>query len=141
MEWARDMQHNSGRGYPVKRMDISINMEKTDAHIKHAIKETGYPMHEIMVITGITTEQTIYKCNSGKSIPSLETPIILCRLLELRITELLVIDGELDFYDSFALSKESDEHIEIEFTERVKPEMSASMRTAAYYQALLRIAS
>ena len=85
------------RKYPVKRMDISINMEKTGARIKRSIKESGYTMREIMEITGITTEQTIYKWYSGKSIPSLETQIILCRLLGLRITELLVLDGEFDF--------------------------------------------
>ena len=92
------MQNNSKRKYPVKRMDISINMEKTGAHIKRAIKESGYSMREIMEITGITTEQTIYKWYSGKSIPSLETQIILCKLLGLKITELLVIDGELGFF-------------------------------------------
>lgn len=92
------MQTGTKRRYPVKRMDISINMEKTGAHIKRSIKESGYSMREIMEITGVTTEQTIYKWYSGKSIPSLETQIVLCKLLGLRITELLVIDGELDFY-------------------------------------------
>jgi transcriptional regulator with XRE-family HTH domain len=90
------MQNNSKKKYPVKRMDISINMEKTGAHIKRSIKESGYTMREIMEITGITTEQTIYKWYSGKSIPSLETQIVICKLLGLRITELLVLDGEFD---------------------------------------------
>ena len=54
-----------------------------------------------MEITGVTTEQTIYKWYSGKSIPSLETQIILCKLLGLKITELLVIDGEFDFSGLF----------------------------------------
>lgn len=93
------MQNGSKKKYPVERMDISINMEKTGAHIKRSIKESGYTLREIMEITGITTEQTIYKWYSGKSIPSLETQIILCKLLGLRITELLVIDGEFDFPD------------------------------------------
>ena len=88
---------NLTKKYPVKRMDVSINMEKTGEHIKRSIKESGYSMREIMEITGITTEQTIYKWYSGKSIPSLETQIILCKLLGLKITELLVLDGEFDF--------------------------------------------
>ena len=83
--------------YPIERMALSINMEKTGAKIKRSIKESGYTMREIMEITGVTTEQTIYKWYSGKSIPSLETQIILCRLLGLSVTELLVIDGEFDF--------------------------------------------
>ena len=84
--------------YPIERMNLSINMEKTGAHIKRTLKESGYTMREIMEITGITTEQTIYKWYSGKSIPSLETHIIRCKLLGIKITELLVIDGEFDFY-------------------------------------------
>ena len=85
------------RRYPVKRIDVSINMEKTGKHIKQLLTESGYTMSEIMEITGVTTEQAIYKWYSGKSIPSLETQIILCRLLGLHITELLVIDEEFHF--------------------------------------------
>ncbi len=87
------------RRYPVKRMDISINMKKTGARIKQLILESGYTMREIMEITGITTVQTIYKWYSGKSIPSIETQLILCRLFNLRITDLLVLDGESDSYE------------------------------------------
>ena len=75
---------------------VSINMEKTGEHIKRTIKESGFSMQDIMRITGVTTEQTIYKWYSGKSIPSLETQISLCKLLGLGITELLVIDEEVD---------------------------------------------
>ena len=89
---------NVKKRYPVKRMNVSINMEKTGEHIKRSIKESGYSIRDIMEITGVTTEQTIYKWYSGKSIPSLETQIILCKLLGFRITELLVLDGEFDFY-------------------------------------------
>ena len=102
------MQNNPKKKYPVKRIDISINMEKTGINIKRSIKESGYAMHEIMEITGVTAEQTIYKWYSGKSIPSLETLIILCKLLDLRITELLVFDGELDLTnDDNSLDKSS----------------------------------
>lgn len=87
------MQKKNERRYPVRRMDVFINMEKTGAHIKRSIEESGYSMQEIMEITGITTEQTIYKWYSGKSLPSLETQVVLCRLLGLRVTELLVIDA------------------------------------------------
>ena len=90
------MKADSGRKYPVRPMAISINMEETGRHIKQLIKDSGYTMKEIMEITGITAEQTIYKWYRGQSIPALETQLILCKLLDLQITELLVIDGELD---------------------------------------------
>ena len=79
--------------YPVKRMDVCINMEKTGANIKQGIKKSGYSIRDIMEITGVTTEQTIYKWYSGKSIPTEETQIILSIILDTKITDLLVIEG------------------------------------------------
>ena len=82
------------RRYPVRRMNLSINMEKTGENIRRLIRSGGYTVREIMEITGITAEQTVYKWYKGKSIPSLETQIILCRILGIQITDLLVIDEE-----------------------------------------------
>ena len=84
---------------PIKRIDISINMEKTGANIKHQITSRGYTIKDIMEITGISTEQAIYKWYSGKSIPTIETQLILCDILGLDIKELLVIDGEFDYLE------------------------------------------
>ena len=81
-------------------MDVSINMEKTGAHIKRSIRESGYSIRDIMEITGVTSEQAIYKWYSGKSLPALETQQVLCKLLDQSITELLVIDGEFAFYST-----------------------------------------
>lgn len=85
------------RKYPVERMDVSINMEKTGERLKELIKDNGYTVKEIMTITGITAEQTIYKWFKGRSLPSLETQIVLARLFDMHITELLVLDGEFPF--------------------------------------------
>ena len=61
------------RKYPAERMDISINMEKTGKRIRQAVKDSGYSIKEIMTITGVTAEQTIYKWYKGQSLPALET--------------------------------------------------------------------
>ena len=79
---------------PVKRMDISINMEATGANIKRLIKASGYSVRDIMAITGISTEQAVYKWYRGESIPAIETMLILCSALGIAINELLVIDGD-----------------------------------------------
>lgn len=83
--------------YSVRRMDVSINMEKTGERLKELIKDSGYSTKEIMTITGITAEQTVYKWFKGRSLPSLETQIVLARLFDMHITELLVLDGEFPF--------------------------------------------
>ena len=79
---------------PVRRVDISINMEKTGANIKKLVKDSGYSVRDIMAITGISTEQAVYKWYRGDSIPAIDTMLILCDALGIGIKELLVIDGE-----------------------------------------------
>ena len=87
-------QLNTMKRRPVKRVDISINMEKTGANIRRLIKASGYSVRDIMAITGISTEQAVYKWYRGESIPAIETMLILCNALGIEINELLVIDGE-----------------------------------------------
>ena len=82
---------------PVRRVDISINMEKTGANIRRLIKASGYSVRDIMAITGISTEQAVYKWYRGESIPAIETMLILTSALGVDIKELLVIDGVFDF--------------------------------------------
>ncbi len=93
------VKNDYSRKRPIKRIDISINMEKTGANIKSQIKAKGYSVKDIMEITGVTTEQAIYKWYSGKSIPAIETQLILCNILGIDINELLVIDGEFDYIE------------------------------------------
>lgn len=82
---------------PVRRVDISINMEETGANIRRLVKESGYSVRDIMAITGISTEQAVYKWFRGDSIPAIETMLILSNALGIEIKELLVIDGEFHF--------------------------------------------
>ena len=83
---------------PAKRSNLSINMVATGANIKRLIKASGYSVRDIMEITGISTEQAIYKWFRGESLPSIDSMIILGSVLGIEITELLVIDGEFDFF-------------------------------------------
>ena len=69
-------------------------MEETGKNLKRLIRASGYSVKDIMEITGITTEQAIYKWYSGKSIPSLEVQLILSVALGKGIEEILVIDGD-----------------------------------------------
>lgn len=131
------MQNNSKKKYPVNRMNISINMEKTGANIKRVIKESGYTMLEIMEITGITTEQAIYKWYNGKSIPSLETLLILCKLFGLRIMELLVLDGKFDLPGGSNPPDEASVNNTVIINRRQFTDCT-SRRLAAYYRMFYR---
>ncbi len=98
-------QLNMMRRRPVERVDISINMEKTGANIRRLIKASGYSVRDIMAITGISTEQAVYKWYRGESIPAIETMLILCNALGIEIKELLVIDGDFAFLRACILIK------------------------------------
>ena len=80
--------------FPPKMICISINMEKTGANIKRLVRESGYTMDEIMAITGVSTPQAVYKWFSGKSIPGMETLVVLSEVLGTSIRSILVIDGD-----------------------------------------------
>ena len=101
------MELKKGRR-PVERIDISINMEKTGANIRRLIKASGYSVRDIMKITGLSTEQAVYKWYRGDSIPALETQLVLCKVLGLDITELLVIDGDFYFFGYYRTEEDAD---------------------------------
>lgn len=88
---------------PVKRVNLSINMEETGRNLKKLISENGYSVKDIMEITGISSEQAIYKWYHGKSIPSTEVQLILQQALGKRVDEILVIDGDYYFFEIIAL--------------------------------------
>ncbi len=89
---------------PIRRVDISINMEATGANIKRLIKASGYSVKDIMEITGISTEQAVYKWCRGESIPAIETMLILSNALGIQINELLVIDGDFHFFEDICIN-------------------------------------
>ena len=93
------------RRLPVKRVNISINMEATGANIRRLVKASGYSVKDIMAITGISTEQAVYKWFRGDSIPAIETMLILCNALGKEINEILVIDGDFALWRFFCRRK------------------------------------
>ena len=86
---------NEKKKYPAKMICISIDMEKTGANIKRLSREYGYSVEEIMKITGVSTPQAVYKWFSGKSIPSMETLLVLSEIFETGVKDILVINGDI----------------------------------------------
>ena len=65
------------------------------------MQDHGYKVKDIQGAMGFETPQVVYKWLSGKSLPSLENFVILSRLLNTSIEDILVIDG--DSFLSFLL--------------------------------------
>lgn len=87
---------NNNRKHQAHMICVSVNMEETGANIKRLIKASGYSMEDIMTFTGVSTPQAIYKWFSGKSLPSIESLIVLSEVLGMSIRNIIVIDGEFD---------------------------------------------
>ncbi len=80
---------------------LSIKQEETGKRIKQLLQDHGYKVKDIQGAMGFETLQVVYKWLSGKSLPSLDNFVILSRLLNTSIEDILVIDG--DSFLSFLL--------------------------------------
>ena len=80
---------------------LSIKQEETGKRIKQLLQDHGYKVKGIQGAMGFETPQVVYKWLSGKSLPSLDNFVILSRLLNTSIEDILVIDG--DSFLSFLL--------------------------------------
>ena len=79
----------------MKPMYLSIHPEKTGKRIKQLLKENGYTVKDVQGAMGFANPQAIYKWLSGRSLPSLDNLIILSRILNTSMEDILVIDGDV----------------------------------------------
>ena len=88
------MVQNHG-GMQMEPMYLSIQPVETGKRIKQLLSEQNYTIREIQGAFGFENPQAIYKWISGKSLPSLVNFVILRRLLNTSIENLLVLDGAI----------------------------------------------
>lgn len=78
---------------------VFVNSAKeTGTRIKTLLKEKGYTVKDIQEAMGFEYPQAIYKWLSGNSLPTLDNFVILSRVLNTRIEDILVIDEDIVFY-------------------------------------------
>ncbi|MDO4650366.1 MAG: helix-turn-helix transcriptional regulator [Eubacteriales bacterium] len=76
---------------------LSIQQKETGRNIKSLLASRGYTVKDIQGAMGFENPQAIYKWLSGKSLPSLDNMVILSRLLNTSIEDILVVDGDVFF--------------------------------------------
>lgn len=74
---------------------LSIRQKETGSRIKSLLRESGYTVRDIQNAMGFENPQAVYKWISGKCLPSLDNFLILSRLLNTSIEDILVIDGDI----------------------------------------------
>jgi transcriptional regulator with XRE-family HTH domain len=81
----------------MKPIYISIRSVETGRRIKELIVRKGYTVKDVQGAMGFENPQAIYKWMSGKSMPSLDNIIILSKMLNTEIENLLVLDEDIAF--------------------------------------------
>ena len=74
---------------------LSIQQKETGSRIKSLLRESGYTVRDIQNAMCFENPQAVYKWISGKCLPSLDNFLILSRLLNTSIEDILVIDGDI----------------------------------------------
>ena len=79
---------------------LSIRQKETGSRIRSLLQESGYTVRDIQNAMGFENPQAVYKWISGKCLPSLDNFLILSRLLNTSIEDILVIDGDIPRFRS-----------------------------------------
>lgn len=75
----------------MKQMCIVIDSVETGKRIKKKLKENGYTVRDVQEVMGFNHSAAVYKWLSGKSMPSIDSLIILSRMLHTSIDDLLYV--------------------------------------------------
>ena len=79
----------------MKPIYLSIQQRETGQRIRALLRESGYSVRDVQETMGFENPQAIYKWLSGKSLPSLDNLLILSKLLNTTMENILVFDGDV----------------------------------------------
>lgn len=69
-----------------------INVDATGKQLKQIRKEHNFSVQDIQHQIGLISAQAIYKWERGQALPSLDNIVILAKLYEVTLDDLLVIE-------------------------------------------------
>ena len=84
----------------MKPIYLSVKQKETGENIRRLMKSNGYTVKDVQEVMGFENPQAVYKWLSGKSLPSLENLLILSKLLNLSLENILVIDEDINILRS-----------------------------------------
>ena len=70
----------------------AIDMIKTGQNIVYLRKKAGLKVKDIQEVFGFTTPQAIYKWQQGLALPTVDNLVILAKLLNVKIDDILVTE-------------------------------------------------
>ena len=84
----------------MKPIYLSVKQKETGENIRRLMKSNGYTVKDVQEVMGFENPQAVYKWLSGKSLPSLENLLILSKLLNISLENILVIDEDINILRS-----------------------------------------
>lgn len=84
----------------MKPIYLSVKQKETGENIRRLMKSNGYTVKDVQEVMGFENPQAVYKWLSGKSLPNLENLLILSKLLNISIENILVLDEDINILRS-----------------------------------------
>lgn len=69
-----------------------INMKATGVKIKDLIKAKGLTVKDIQKAFGFASPYPVYKWQNGQSLPAIENLVVLAKMMDTTVDDLLVVD-------------------------------------------------
>lgn len=69
-----------------------INMKATGVKIKDLIKAKGLTVKDIQKVFGFASPYPVYKWQNGQSLPAIENLVVLAKMMDITVDDLLVVD-------------------------------------------------
>ena len=78
----------------------AIDMVKTGQNIIDLRKKAGLSVKDLQEVFGFSTPQAIYKWQQGLALPTIDNLVVLAKLLEVKVDDILVIDMQTEMLKS-----------------------------------------
>lgn len=73
---------------------LKIRQVETGNNIRELFRQNGYSVKDVQQAMGFNSPQAVYKWLSGQSLPSVDSLLILSRILHTSIEDILVVDED-----------------------------------------------
>ena len=74
----------------------AIDMAKTGENIINLRKKAGLSVKDLQEVFGFSTPQAIYKWQQGLALPTIDNLVVLAKLLDVKVDDILVIDTQIE---------------------------------------------
>lgn len=74
----------------------AIDMAKTGQNIIDLRKKAGLSVKDLQEVFGFSTPQAIYKWQQGLALPTIDNLVVLAKLLDVKVDDILVIDTQIE---------------------------------------------